>query len=98
MTGWEELWKKHRTDMIQRNIYYRLAILGYQYGDVQKAIVYRNYYGSEGIHSELKIALADLIAQTHILCSALELDYDELSNLGEKRLAEFILKRMKTCV
>ena len=94
--NFEEVWKLLRKDPIQRSLLWRISILTYQLGDVIKAIVYRMYYGSEGHHSELKLALADLIAQLKILMIQLGLDYSEIEQLGLERLMEFVVKRMRT--
>lgn len=72
-----------------------MSIISYQLGDVHKAIVYKQYYGSVGMHAELKIAMADLTAQIHMLCLKTGLDFSEVENLGLRRLAEFTSKRMK---
>ena len=93
--NYEEVWKLLRKDPIQRNLLWRLSILTYQLGDVIKAIVYKMYYGSEGHHAELKLALADLIAQIRILMIQLGLNYSEIEQLGLERLMEFVVKRMK---
>lgn len=96
--NFEELWKLLRTEHIQRDKYYRLSIASYQLGDVHKAVVYQQYYGSVGSHAESKIAISDLIAQIHLLCLTLNLDYDKLQDLGLKRLAEFVSRRMASAL
>jgi len=67
----------------------------YQLGDVVKAIVYRIYYGKEGHHTELKLALADLIAQIRILMIQTGLDYNEIEKLGLQRLMDFAVRRIR---
>lgn len=90
----EELWKLLRKERIQRDRFYRLAILSYQFGDTAKAVVYKEYYGDEGIHAELRLALADVIAQIHVFCLSENLDFEVIEDLGLKRLGEFVAKRM----
>jgi len=94
--NFKEVWMLLKKDPLQRNVLWRLSILSYQLGDVIKATVYRIYYGNEGHHTELKLALADLIAQIRILTIQNGLNYDELEELGLKRLMDFVTKRMRT--
>ena len=93
--NFEEVWKLLKKDPLQRNILWRLCILNYQLGDVTKALVYRIYYGEEGHHTELKLGLADLIAQIRILMIQLNLNYNEIEELGLKRLMDFVIRRMR---
>ncbi len=92
--NYEELWKIMSKHPVQRDILWRMCILIYELGDTVKAVIYKRYYGDTGVHAELKIALADLIAQIHILCLQANLDFKELEELGLKRLGEFVTGRM----
>ena len=91
---YREVWKLMLSSPIQRDRFYRLCILTYQLGDVVKSTVYEYYYGDSGVHGEVKVALADLIAQIHIFCLHRNLDFRELEELGLKRLADFVVRRM----
>jgi hypothetical protein len=93
--SFDELWLMLQKQEIEKEPFYRLSILDYQYGDIKKALIYKNYYGSEGIHSELKIALSDLLAQIHIFCLSQDISFYEIESLGLLRLREFCLRRMK---
>ena len=93
--NFEEVWKLLKRDPLQREILWRASILTYQLGDVIKALVYRIYYGEEGHHTELKLALSDLIAQIRILMIQLNLNYNEIEELGLKRLMDFVIRRMR---
>ena len=92
--NYEELWKMMSKNPLQRNMFWRLCIMSYELGDAIKSIVYQHYYGDTGVHGEVKTSLADLIAQIHVLCLQCNLDFEELEELGLKRLAEFVARRM----
>ena len=62
--------------------FYRLSVLGYNFGDVQKAIVYIQYYGSVGYHAELEIAISDMITQLRLLCCNQNIDFSKCEKLG----------------
>jgi len=91
---YHEAWRLIAREHTARDTFFRLTVLGYQFGDVQKALVYKSYYGKEGYHKEREVAIADMIAQVHLLCEQQGLDYQELEALGLKRLLEFISDRM----
>ena len=96
MTGisWHEIYRLLMEDPQQRDLGYRFNVAAYQMGDAVKAHVYKHYYGSEGIHAEMRIALADVIAQAHILALHQNLDFDVLEELGKERLYDFVKTRM----
>lgn len=84
------------------NLFFRCSIIGYEWGDVQRAIVYANRFFEENskvmfrdgfkdkstILAEGKLAMADLFTQLHLLCISLDWDIDELRKLGIKHLEE----------
>ena len=92
--SYEEATKMLMTHPRERDVFYRLAILGYQVGDIQKGVVYRSFYGSEGIHKEIEIAIADAIAQLKVLCLLLNVDFEECDALGLSRLWDFVHRRL----
>ena len=89
----EQIYSRIQANSPNNDPFYRLAILGYQYGDVQKGLVYETYYGKTGCHAELKIALADMIAQIRLFCINQNMDFHELQKLGQERLDDFVNKR-----
>lgn len=83
------------------NKFFRLSIIAYEFGDLNRAIVYANrfnesnktQYGSkwkdpDGILAEGKLALADMLTQIQMLCLTLEWDFEELRELGANHLRE----------
>lgn len=80
---------------IQRDLLYRCSVLGYQYGQMQKCLVYLLYYEDQAYKIEAKIALADLMAQAHLMCRALGFEPEDVLQLGTDRLREFVDTRMR---
>jgi hypothetical protein len=74
-----------------KDILTRMTIVGYQYGDVQKNIVFAKEYGEDlfkdkARRAELKIGLADLLVQIIIFCELLNLDFMDVIDLGFQRI------------
>lgn len=80
---------------IQRDPFYRLALTGYQYGYLQKCVVYTEYYGEKGFKSEIKLQVADLCTQALLLAMLFGLDPEDTLRLGLDRIKEFCDKRMR---
>jgi len=100
MMNWREITEKlTKGNPLQSNILARLTILTYNLGDLVKAVYYALHYG-EGIHdrgyrAEIKIALADTLAQLKVLIHYLGFSEEEIERLAYERLQEFISKRLK---
>lgn len=85
---YSELWKILRTLPHQKEPNFRANIVTYNAGDIAKATAYIQIFGSTGSHAELRIAIADTIAQLHILCEMHSLDFNALDDLGKIRLID----------
>jgi len=86
----EELKKNEPTS---DNLFYRLSIIAYEIGDLNRAIVYaERFRGDEKIRighlANGKLALADALTQLFLLCETLEWDFHALRKLGADHLAE----------
>lgn len=67
-----------------------LNILGYEYGDLLKCMVYARRHPSDAdaYMIEAKITTSDMLAQIQTLCCRKGWDFDELVQLGAERMAE----------
>lgn len=83
------------------NEFFRLAIINYELGDLNRAIVYSNRFKNskkalfrdgfkdrDVILSEGKLAMADLLTQLNMLCISMDWDFTELRKLGAEHLKE----------
>lgn len=75
------------------NIFRRLAIIGYEYGFVQRHLTYAEIFNQDEkekkVHlASAKLELADLITQINILCITMKWDLEELRRLGAQHLEE----------
>lgn len=75
------------------NIMVRLNIIGYEYGDLQRALVYAERFRNDdikvkGYYGEGKLAVADMITMLHMLCISLGWNFEELRKYGVEHLKE----------
>jgi len=81
------------------NLFFRLAIIGYEWGDLQRSIVYAERFRNKLLFrdgfkdksiilSEGKLAMADMLTQLYLLTISLGWDWDELRELGAQHLEE----------
>jgi hypothetical protein len=83
------------------NEFFRLGIIQYELGDLSRALVYaerfrnsekimfRNGFKDKNIIlSEIKLAMADLLTQLHMLCIPMGWDIENLREIGAQHLAE----------
>lgn len=83
------------------NRFFRLSIIAYELGDLNRAIVYANRFNeSNGVQfgsnwkspdaviAEGKLAMLDLLTQLHMLCLSMNWDFEELRELGAQHLEE----------
>jgi len=72
------------------SIFFRAAIIAYEWGDVEKCLV-RTVQDPENRRlyiAESKLHIADLITMIHVLCIELGLNFTELEELGIEHLKE----------
>ena len=64
-----------------------LNVLGYEFGDLQKAITYMRFYPDYRIAytGEAKAAIADMYAQMELICEMMGWDRSDLEALGDAR-------------
>jgi len=74
----------------EESIYRTLAVLGYQYGDLQKFIVYgeRHPEYRDAYRGEARVSLADLIAQAEVICERFGWGFEETRELGHMRFCK----------
>jgi len=72
------------------NIFFRLCIITYEFGDLSKDIVYAYRFPKEheAHMANAKLSLADLLTQLSILCKELGFNESELRELGFQHLRE----------
>lgn len=72
------------------SVFFRLSIIAYEFGDLNRDIVYMNRFPKESnAHkAHMKLSMADLLIQLSILCRELDLDEDEIRKLGVAHLRE----------
>jgi len=75
------------------NQFFRMSIIGYELGDLHRAIVYATRFKDDKkmrtAHlANGKLAMADLLTQLYLLCSTLEWDFNTLRKLGLDHLRE----------
>lgn len=75
------------------NIMFRLNIIGYEFGDLQRALVYAKRFPDDkikqkGYYAEGKLALADMLTMLQMLCISLGWNFEELRKLGVEHLRE----------
>jgi len=81
------------------NLFFRLAIIDYELGDLARAIVYSERFTKKAmfrdgfkdksvILTEGKLAMADVLTQLHLLCISLGWNFEELRELGAQHLEE----------
>lgn len=83
-----ELWTKLCAQLgYEESIYRTLAVLGYQYGELQKFIVYSERHPEYKVayRGEAKVSLADLLAQAEVLCERFGWVFEEMRELGHMR-------------
>lgn len=89
----EKLKELKKDEPSSDNIFRRLAIIGYEYGFVQRHLTYAEIFKEDEKERRIqltsaKLELADLITQINMLCITMEWDYEELRKLGVKHLEE----------
>ena len=64
-----------------------LNVLGYEFGDLQKALTYMRFYPDYRVAyiGEAKAAMADLLAQAELICETMGWDLEDLRVLGDAR-------------
>ncbi len=75
------------------NLFFRLAIIDYELGDLTRSIVYSERFIKEamfrdGMLAEGKLAMADVLTQLYLLCISLGWNFGELRKIGAKHLEE----------
>ena len=75
------------------NQFFRLAILAYEMGDLNRSIVYaERFKNDEKVRiahlANGKLAMADVLTQLHLLCQSVGWDFHELRKLGIQHLKE----------
>ena len=75
------------------NLLYRLSIIAYEMGDLNRSIVYMERFKEDkkiraGHSANGKLALADVLTQLYLLCVSLGWDFHELRKLGAEHLKE----------
>lgn len=89
----KELAELKKNEPTSDNQFFRMSIIGYELGDLHRAIVYsQRFKNDEKLKmSHLangKLAMADLLIQLNLLCMTLEWDFEELRKLGLEHLKE----------
>ena len=83
------IWKSFKELFPDETIYETALVLCYEFGDVAKSLFYLKKRGLRKAYIiETKKALGDLIAQIKIICSFLQLDYEEVENFGTMTILE----------
>lgn len=75
------------------NLLYRLSIIAYEMGDLNRSIVYMERFKEDkkiraGYSGNGKLAIADVLTQLYLLCVSLGWDFHELRKLGAEHLKE----------
>ena len=92
-------WKLRKLHRQERCTMYRLAVLSYQLGHTQRALVYKAYYEKrrgakkqevKGYELEAVNGLADLVIQAAVLARQLGYSFSDLVKLGIRRLEEYL--------
>ena len=95
----EEIIEVLKKQPLQSQVLTRLVVLAYNAGDVLKTVYYALHYGDglsdPAYRAEIVCALADAYTQIRVLLRFLGFDEEEIKRLGEKRLQEFLLTRMR---
>lgn len=96
--------KLKRDEPTSDNQFFRLAIMAYEIGDLNRSIVYAERFKNDekiraGHLANGKLALADLLAQLYLLCITMNWDFHKLRKMGAEHLAERYedFKRDKWC-
>lgn len=82
-----------RNEPTSDNQFFRLAILAYEIGDLNRSIVYAERFRDDEktriAHlAHGKLAMADALTQLYLLCISLGWDFDKLRELGVQHLKE----------
>jgi hypothetical protein len=84
--------KNEETNMTEpkTNIFFRLCIIAYEFGDLCRDIVYAHRFPNEheAHMANAKLSLADLLTQLSIICKELGFNETELRELGVQHLRE----------
>ena len=75
------------------NQFFRLAIIAYEMGDLNRSIVYAERFREDenartAYLANGKLALADALTQIYLLCESVGWDFNELRKLGAEHLKE----------
>ena len=75
------------------NQFFRLAILAYEIGDLNRSIVYAERFKNDdkariAYLANGKLAMADILTQLYLLCRSIGWDFHELRKLGAQHLKE----------
>ena len=75
------------------NQFFRLAVLAYEMGDLNRSIVYaERFKNDEKVRiahlANGKLAMADILTQLYLLCQSVGWDFHELRKLGTQHLKE----------
>jgi hypothetical protein len=82
--------KEYRAKERKAHIFFRLSIISYELGDLNRDIAYMHRFPKESNahRANVKLSLADLMVQLSLLCNELGFDEGELRELGWKHLEE----------
>lgn len=75
------------------NQFFRLAIIAYEMGDLNRSIVYAERFKNDekariAYLANGKLALADALTQLHLLCQSVGWNFNDLRKLGAEHLKE----------
>jgi NTP pyrophosphatase (non-canonical NTP hydrolase) len=97
MKSWKFLYRRlvENDPELQSLPWYRLIVLINQVGSLDKAVTYRYYEGESSGHlAEIKLSLADLLAQTFMMALNERIELGDLMELAYARLEDFIQNRL----
>jgi hypothetical protein len=95
MMNWRGLWHRLKEGLHQSEPLYRLAMMSNQMGALNHCVSYRIAYPEKKDYEpEIKISLADLLAQIWMFASNEGLSMKEIEEIGQARLEEFIETRL----
>lgn len=75
--------------IVEKEPLWRLGILQYQIGDIQRWAIYEKYYGEKNpIKNHLSGFLSDALIQMFLLIKSLGFDVEELTERGIQKIVE----------
>jgi len=76
------------------DVLWQTIVASWQFKDLQKSIAYYVRFRDKAYLAEAKTHLADLLIQVLAMCLVLEVDPNEIFDMGVKRLEEHALKEI----